>query len=87
MGINGFTNSVGVHLFFSHCIDSHRESSVEAMVTVVLIRNTINFAIRYECVIQRPILPGELLASPAALHRGSPGWDYRTHSSSQHSLD
>lgn len=47
MGVIGFTNTVGVQLSVSYCIDSYRELSGEAMVTVILIRNTMSFAIGY----------------------------------------
>ncbi|CAD6566702.1 MAG: hypothetical protein ASARMPREDX12_008802 [Alectoria sarmentosa] len=47
MGVIGFTNTVGVQLSVSYCIDSYRELSGEAMVTVILVRNTMSFAIGY----------------------------------------
>ena len=47
MGVIGFTNTVGLQLSISYCIDSYRELSGEAMVTVILIRNTMSFAIGY----------------------------------------
>lgn len=47
MGIIAFTNIVGLQLSVSYCIDSYRELSGEAMVTVILIRNTMSFAIGY----------------------------------------
>ena len=47
MGIIGFKNSVGISLSVSYCIDSYRELSGEAMVTVILVRNTMSFAIGY----------------------------------------
>ena len=47
MGVIGFTNSVGLQLSISYCIDSYRELSGEAIVTVILIRNTMSFAIGY----------------------------------------
>lgn len=46
-GLIGFTNMVGVQLSVSYCIDSYRELSGEAMVTVILVRNTMSFAIGY----------------------------------------
>ncbi|KAF6240619.1 hypothetical protein HO173_001290 [Letharia columbiana] len=47
MGVIAFTNTVGLQLSVSYCIDSYRELSGEAMVTVILIRNTMSFAIGY----------------------------------------
>ena len=47
MGVIGFTNMVGLQLSVSYCIDSYRELSGEAIVTVILIRNTMSFAIGY----------------------------------------
>lgn len=47
MGIIGFTNTVGLQLSVSYCIDSYRELSGEAIVTVILIRNTMSFAVGY----------------------------------------
>lgn len=47
MGVIAFTNVVGLQLSVSYCIDSYRELSGEAMVTVILIRNTMSFAINY----------------------------------------
>lgn len=47
MGMIGFTNTIGLQLSVSYCIDSYRELSGEAMVTVILVRNTMSFAIGY----------------------------------------
>ena len=47
MGIIGFTNTMGLQLSVSYCIDSYRELSGEAIVTVILIRNTMSFAVGY----------------------------------------
>ena len=47
MGVIAFTNTVGLQLSVSYCIDSYRELSGEAIVTVILIRNTMSFAIGY----------------------------------------
>ena len=47
MGIIAVTNSLGVQISLSYCIDSYRELSGEAVVTVILIRNTMSFAIGY----------------------------------------
>ncbi|MCJ1267223.1 hypothetical protein MMC22_007108 [Lobaria immixta] len=47
MGVIGFTNIVGLQLSVSYCIDSYRELCGEAIVTVILIRNTMSFAIGY----------------------------------------
>jgi len=50
MGVIAFTNSLGLQLCVSYCIDSYRELSGEAIVTVILIRNSMSFAISYELV-------------------------------------
>ena len=47
MGLIAITNSLGVQISLSYCIDSYRELSGEAIVTVILIRNTMSFAISY----------------------------------------
>ena len=47
MGLIGFTNTVGLQLSVSYCIDSYQELSGEALVTVILVRNTMSFAIGY----------------------------------------
>ena len=50
MSVIGFTNIPGAIISISYCIDSHREPSGEAIVTVILIRNTMSFAIGYRLV-------------------------------------
>lgn len=47
MGVIALTNTVGIQLSVSYCIDSYRDLSGEAMVTVILVRNTMSFAIGY----------------------------------------
>ena len=47
MGIIGFTNSLGIQISISYCIESYRELGGEAIVTVILIRNTMSFVINY----------------------------------------
>jgi len=47
MGVISFTNIVGLQLSVSYCIDSYKALSGEAMVTVILVRNTMSFAIGY----------------------------------------
>ena len=51
MGVIGFTNSLGLQLSISYCIDSYRELGGEAIVTVIIVRNTMSFAIGYGSVI------------------------------------
>lgn len=51
MGVIGFTNSLGLQISVSYCIDSYRELCGEAIVTVILIRNTMSFAIGYGLVL------------------------------------
>jgi len=47
MGIIALTNTLGVQLSVSYCIDSYKDLSGEAMVTVILVRNTMSFAVGY----------------------------------------
>jgi len=47
MGVIAFTNTIGVQLSVSYCIDSYRDLSGEAMITVILVRNTMSFAVGY----------------------------------------
>ena len=47
MCIIAITNTIGVQVSVSYCIDSYRDLSGEAMITVILVRNTMSFAIGY----------------------------------------
>ncbi|KAK3676858.1 hypothetical protein LTR78_003062 [Recurvomyces mirabilis] len=47
MGVIAATNTIGLQLSVSYCIDSYRDLSGEAMVTVILVRNTMSFAVGY----------------------------------------
>lgn len=47
MAVISCTNSIGVQLSVSYCIDSYKDLSGEAMVTVIIIRNTMSFAVNY----------------------------------------
>ena len=47
MGVIAITNTLGLQISISYCIDSYRELSGEAIVSVILIRNTMSFAINY----------------------------------------
>ncbi|RFU35916.1 hypothetical protein B7463_g482, partial [Scytalidium lignicola] len=47
MGVIAASNAIGVQLSVSYCIDSYKDLSGEAMVTVIIIRNTMSFAIGY----------------------------------------
>ena len=47
MGLIGYTNIVGLQLSINYCIDSYPLLSGEAVVTLILIRNTMSFAINY----------------------------------------
>lgn len=47
MGVLACSNSIGIQLSVSYCIDSYKDLSGEAMVTVIIIRNTMSFAIGY----------------------------------------
>jgi hypothetical protein len=62
MGVIAFTNAVGIQLSVSYCIDSYKDLSGEAMVTVIIVRNTMYdfsktthiFAERLEIVLTIP---------------------------------
>ena len=87
MGLIGFINTVGLQLSITYCIDSYRELSGEAMVTVILIRNTMSFAIGYGQVVSFSLLHRTESDKPDLVsRRGSHKWDYRMRSSSLHSL-
>lgn len=47
MGAIAASNTIGIQLSVSYCIDSYRDLSGEAMVTVIIIRNTMSFAVSY----------------------------------------
>lgn len=47
MGVIGLTNVVGLTLSVAYCIDSYRALAGEAVVTVILVRNTMSFAVNY----------------------------------------
>lgn len=47
MGVIACTNAMGLQLSVSYCIDSYRDLSGEAIVTVILVRNTMSFAVNY----------------------------------------
>ncbi|KAK3647789.1 hypothetical protein LTR56_000686 [Elasticomyces elasticus] len=47
MGVIALTNTLGIQLSISYCIDSYKDLSGEAMITVIIIRNTMSFAIGY----------------------------------------
>lgn len=47
MGVIAMTNTFGVQLSIAYCIDSYRALSGEAIITVILVRNTMSFAIGY----------------------------------------
>lgn len=68
MGLIGFTTTTGAVISINYCIDSYRELSGEAIVTVILIRNTMSFAIGYRSVLS-PICFCCVLAQDAAASR------------------
>ncbi len=47
MGVIACANTIGLQLSVAYCIDSYKDLSGEAIVTVILIRNTMSFAINY----------------------------------------
>ena len=77
MGVIGFTNSLGVQISISYCIESYRELSSEAIVTVILIRNTMSFAIGYGFATLLNLTKTALTGSIES-HPGSPIWVFKT---------
>jgi hypothetical protein len=49
MGMLGVTNAIGATAAINYCVDSYKDLSGEAMITVVLIRNSMGFAIGCCC--------------------------------------
>jgi hypothetical protein len=47
MGVIAMTNTLGIQLSLAYAIDSYRALSGEAIITVILVRNTMSFAIGY----------------------------------------
>ncbi|KAK2069195.1 hypothetical protein P8C59_003798 [Phyllachora maydis] len=47
MGVIALTNTIGLQLSVSYCIDSYKDLAGEAVVTVILVRNTMSFAVGY----------------------------------------
>ncbi|KAF9734561.1 hypothetical protein PMIN06_001255 [Paraphaeosphaeria minitans] len=47
MGVIAMTNTVGLQLSVAYCIDSYRALAGEAIITVIIVRNTMSFAIGY----------------------------------------
>ena len=47
MGVMACTIVIGLQLSISYCIDSYKDLSGEAIVTVILVRNTMSFAVSY----------------------------------------
>lgn len=46
-GVIAATNTVGLQVSVAYCIDSYRALSGEAIITVILVRNTMSFAVGY----------------------------------------
>lgn len=47
MGVFGAAITAGSQLSISYCIDCYKELGEDAIVTVILIRNTMSFAVSY----------------------------------------
>lgn len=47
MGVIALTNIIGLQLSVNYAVDSYRALGAEAIVTVILVRNTMSFAIGY----------------------------------------
>lgn len=47
MGVIALTNTIGIQLSVSYAVDAYKDLGGEAIVTVILVRNTMSFAIGY----------------------------------------
>lgn len=47
MCVIAFINTVGLQLSISYAVDSYRDLAGETIITVIIIRNTMSFAIGY----------------------------------------
>lgn len=47
MAVIALTNTIGIQLSVSYAIDAYKDMSGEAMVTVIIVRNTMSFAVSY----------------------------------------
>lgn len=47
MGVFGAGINIGVVIPLSYCIDCYKDLGADALVTVILIRNTMSFAVSY----------------------------------------
>lgn len=47
MGMLSASITIGCQLPVNYCIDSYKDLSAEAMVTVIVVRNTMSFAVSY----------------------------------------
>jgi hypothetical protein len=47
MGLTGLFILIGLQLSISYCLDSYKDFGADALVTVIIIRNTINFGVSY----------------------------------------
>lgn len=47
MGVLALATTIGVHLSINYMIDSYHEFSGDAITTVILVRNTMSFAVSY----------------------------------------
>jgi hypothetical protein len=61
LGVIAFANTVGLQISVSYAVDSFREIAGESIVTVILIRNTMSFAVSYGVtpwvlIIHHPVL-------------------------------
>ena len=62
-----FTNTSGITLSVNYMVDSYRELSGVAMVSMILVRNTMSFAIGYgyvSCVMKKNFILTELSITP-----------------------
>lgn len=47
MCIIAATNTIGLQISISYCVDSYKDLAGESIITVIIIRNTMSFAIGY----------------------------------------
>lgn len=71
MGWMSFGIMAGLQIPIAYMIDSYRSLSGEAMVTMILIRNSMGFAMGYGCVHNHIFLSFQTIISPVTEYESS----------------
>lgn len=80
MGTVSFVTTSGSQIWITYCIDSYHDLGAEALVTVMILRNTLFFAVNYGWVTQTLLIHARNISaniSPVLLH-GCPIWAPKT---------